>query len=96
MEHDKKKQFVIFGPVCRLMPIDADHYRCPMEDLRCYKMELGFIMMSLGCSPIPAIGDNRAHHRDSGTVALRGGGTVALTENITLSCAYAHSRLYFP
>ena len=33
-------------------------------------MELGLITMSLGCSPIPAIGDNRAHNRDSGTVAL--------------------------
>ena len=24
MEHDKKKQFVIFGPVCRLMPTNTD------------------------------------------------------------------------
>ena len=67
MEHDKKKQLVIFGAVCRLMPIDADQYRWPMEDFN--TMELGLITMSLGCSPIPAIGDNRAHNRDSGTVA---------------------------
>ena len=24
MEHDKKKQFVIFGAVCRLMPTNTD------------------------------------------------------------------------
>ena len=35
----------------------------------CVTGALGLITMSLECSPIPAIGDNRAHNRDSGTVA---------------------------
>ena len=70
MQHDRarKEETVCYSR--GRMPIDADQYRWPMEDLRCYKMELGFITMSLGCSLIPPIGHNRAHHRDSGIVAL--------------------------
>ena len=70
MQHDRarKEETVCYSR--GRMPIDADQYRWPMEDLRCYKMELRFITMSLGCSLIPRIGVDRAHHRDSGTVAL--------------------------